>query len=156
MCLTKANVTSLPKVLPLCVKTRRDRTSSLCAQSIPTHELVVGFHRPSGLKLHNSVASNMSTFKKQFPTFRILYLIKTSEEKITPENFNKCYVEVDGPGGFTVIHSHELTYDLAVQLTSGDEAQVRDALDTILIHRKFIARELESILDSKLVSEYYK
>jgi hypothetical protein len=94
----------------------------------------------------------MSTFKKQFPTFRVLYLIKTLEEQITPENFNKCHVEVDGPGGFTVIHRHELTYDLAVQLTSGDEAQVRDALDTILIHRKFLARELGSILDNKLES----
>ncbi len=62
MCLTKASVTSLPEVLPLCAKTQRDRTSSLCAQSTSTHELVVCFHRPSGLKLHSSVASNMSRF----------------------------------------------------------------------------------------------
>ena len=92
----------------------------------------------------------MAQIVKQFPTFRLLLI--SVDDHLTQENFNKCHVEVDGPGGFTVIHRHELTYDLAVKLTSGDEAQVRDALDTILIHRKFLARELESILDNKLES----
>ena len=36
----------------------------------------------------------MSTFKKQFPTFRVLYLIKTSEEKITPESGRKIAADI--------------------------------------------------------------
>ena len=95
----------------------------------------------------------MAHIATQFPTFRIL--VCGGEDHLTQDNFNKYHVEVDGPGGFTTIHRHEVTYDLMVQLTSGDEAQVRDALDTILIHRKFLARELGSILDNKLESSHW-
>lgn len=92
----------------------------------------------------------MAQIVKQFSTFRLLLI--SVDDHLTQENFNKYHIEVDGPGGFTTIHRHEVTYDLMVQLTSSDEAQVRDALDTILIHREFLARELRSILDNKLES----
>lgn len=75
------------------------------------------------------------------------------EGDITPENIDKCRVEVDGTGGNTYIRPHELTYDLWVQLTSENEAQVREALDSILVYRKFYANDLESILKSNLKSD---
>lgn len=95
----------------------------------------------------------MAHIATQFPTFRIL--VCGGEDHLTQDNFNKYHVEVDGTGGFTTIHRHELTYDLMVKFTSGDETQVRDALDTVLIHRQFFARELDSILKSDLQSAYW-
>lgn len=96
----------------------------------------------------------MSLISKQFPKFRILYV--QPEEGITQENFNEYHIEVDGPGGYTIIRQHELTFDLATQITSDDESKVRDALNTILIYRKALANDIESILKNELVSEYWK
>lgn len=89
---------------------------------------------------------------KQFPTFRLLIY---GESPITQHNIDKCYVEIDGTGGYTIIQHHELNYGLMVQLTSNDETQVRNALDTVLTHRQFIANELGSILKSDLQSTYW-
>jgi hypothetical protein len=92
----------------------------------------------------------MATFKKQFPTFRVLCI--TPEEEVTPENFDKCYYEIDGTGGSTVLHPDELSFPLVEQLISDDITQVLWALENILDHRKSLANSLESILESKLES----
>ena len=102
-------------------------------------------------KLINSLHMAL-VINKQFPTFRLLIY---GESPITQHNINKCYVEIDGTGGYTIIQHHELNYDLMVQLTSNDETQVRNALDTVLTHRQFIANELGSILKSDLQSTYW-
>jgi hypothetical protein len=92
----------------------------------------------------------MATFKKQFPTFRVLCI--TTEGEVTPENFDKCYYEIDGTGGSTVLHPDELSFPLVEQLISDDITQVLWALENILDHRKSLANSLESILESKLES----
>lgn len=84
----------------------------------------------------------MAIVKKQFSSFTVTY----TDEEITPNNFWHYGVDVDNEEYGVHIRGGEFYYDLALQIRSDDEQQVREAIAEVVNHRRFWLTQLESLL----------
>lgn len=83
----------------------------------------------------------MGIVKKQFSTFTVSY----ADVEITPDNFWLYGVDVDNENYGAHIRGGEFYYDIALQIRSDDEQQVREAIAEVINHRRFWLSQLESI-----------
>lgn len=84
----------------------------------------------------------MAIVKKQFSTFSVSYV----DTEINSDNFWEYGVDVENENYGAHIRGGEFNYDIALQIRSDNEQQVREAIAEVINHRRFWLSQLESLL----------
>ncbi len=81
--------------------------------------------------------------KREFTNFEL----ETSLElPVTTDNFWKYDIDIRKNGRyFTTISSHHLSFDLANDLLTGDEAKVKAAIECLIMNYEFKIEQLKEI-----------
>lgn len=80
--------------------------------------------------------------------FRNFKLLVNIEEQVSSDNFFKFhfYVKSLDDRLLAIISSGELSLDIAKALSEGNEDEVKNALNTVIINRQFWLENLKSIV----------
>lgn len=82
--------------------------------------------------------------KREFTNFE---LETNLELPVTTDNFWKYDIDIKKNGRhFTTISCHHLSFNLANDLLTGDEAKVKDAIECLILNYEFKISELKEVL----------